>query len=174
MNWTALKNDLIGFAVNHPQINSIGFGDPLAIGTDNCMNIKTPNRDRIIFPLLFVDLQSSTIGMGTSTLNCSVLIMDQVKDSKQLNYTDAADAALSGAIIRNRWADMEDEVLNDMESIYQDLISKFTDDPDITYQLNTSITINRFVEGRDDKVAGWQGTLSFIFPYSRNICQIPT
>lgn len=173
MNWVPLKNDIIRFATSHPQINSIGFGDPLAIGTDNVINIRTPDRDRIMFPLLFADLQSSTIGMGTSTLNCSILIMDQVRDSKQINNYDTPAIQVTG-LLANRWNDVEDEILNDMESIFLDFISHFTDNPDIEYSMNTNITINRFIEGRDDKLAGWQGTLGFVFPFSRNVCQIPT
>lgn len=169
MSWLILKNALITFGSNHPQINSIGFGDPLSIGTDNTYNFRTINRDRIVFPLLFVDLQSASIGQGTNTLALSVLIMDRVDDAAHLRNPNL----IPTAALINRWRDNEDEILNDTLLIYTDLIAKFTDDPEVDYSLGTSITLTRFIEGRDDKVAGWQGTLNFTFPYGRNVCQIP-
>jgi len=166
-SWVQIKNDLIAFAVSHLQLNSVGFGDPLAIGTDNTINLRTSDRDRIAYPLLFVDPQSASMPMGATDLTASVLIMDRVADLRGLDQT------VTGSIV-NRWTDNEDEVLSDTLRMMQDFVAKFTDDPDKTYTITGGVTATRFVEARDDKVAGWQATVVFEIPFSRNVCQVPT
>jgi hypothetical protein len=166
-SWVQVKNDLIAFAASHLQINSVGFGDPLAIGTDNTINLRTSDRDRVVYPLLFIDAQSASMPMGATNLTCSVLVMDRVADLRGL------DASISGDI-RYRWTDNEDEVLSDTLRIMQDFVADFTDDPDKDYTITGSVSATRFVEARDDKVAGWQATVVLELPYSRNVCQIPT
>jgi len=170
MSWITIKNAFISFAASHGQINSIGFGDPLSIGTDNVINLRTPERERIIFPLLFVDIQGATLGQGTNTLQVNILTMNKTEDVSALKRPALP---VSGALI-NRWKDTEDEVLNDMLLIFMDVVAHFTDNPDVEYAISNTINLTRFVEGRDDRVAGWQGTINFIMPYGRNVCQIPT
>ena len=167
MSWVQLKNDLLTFAAAHPQINSVGFGDPLSIGTDNTINLRTTDRDRVVYPLLFADLQSMTVGVGALTLGVSVLIMDRVEDSRNLS------TAVTGSVVA-RWTDNEDEVLNDTLYIMRDFISKFTNDPAKDYTLQDSVSATRFVEARDDKVAGWQASANFDFEYPHNSCEVPT
>lgn len=167
MSWINIKNQIITFATTHAQINSVGFGDPLSIGTDNCYNLRALNRERIVFPLLFADVQTCLFQKGQSTLTINVLIMDQVRDSKKLED-------FNGESLINEWKDNEDEILNDSLYIFSDLISYFIDNPDLDYSLSPNVTAQRFIEGRDDKVAGWQGNLSFVLPYGGNVCLIPT
>ena len=62
MSWVKIKNALMTRAVNHPQVNSFGTGDPLAIGTDNVINLRTSDRDRIAYPLVFADVISAQAG----------------------------------------------------------------------------------------------------------------
>ena len=56
----------------------------------------------------------------------------------------------------------------------QDFVADFTDDPAKDYTIIGSVNVTRFVEARDDKVAGWQATVVLELPFSRNVCQIPT
>ena len=166
-SWVTVKNDLIAFAESHLQLNAVGFGDPLAIGTDNTINLRTTDRDRVVYPLLFVDAQSASMPMGSTNLTISVLVMDRVADLRGL------DSTVTGSVVY-RWTDNEDEVLSDTLRIMQDFVAEFTDDPDRDYTIIGSVSATRFVEARDDKVAGWQATVVFELPFSRNVCQIPT
>jgi hypothetical protein len=161
MSWVQLKNDLLTFAAAHPQINSVGFGDPLSIGTDNTINLRTTDRDRVVYPLLFADLQSMTANVGALTLGVSVLVMDRVEDSRNLS------TVVTGSVVA-RWTDNEDEVLNDTLYIMRDFISKFTNDPAKDYTLQDAVSATRFVEARDDKVAGWQASANFDFEFLRS------
>jgi hypothetical protein len=72
-----------------------------------------------------------------------------------------------------RWTDNEDEVLNDTLYIMRDFISKFTNDPAKDYTLQDAVSATRFVEARDDKVAGWQASANFDFEYPHNSCEVP-
>ena len=159
-SWVTIKNDLIAFAQSHLQINAVGFGDPLAIGTDNTINLRTADRDRVIYPLLFVDAQSASMPMGATNLTVSVLVMDRVADLRGLDVTISGD-------VRYRWTDNEDEVLSDTLRIMQDFVAEFTDDPDRDYTITGAVSATRFVEARDDKVAGWQATVVFEIPFHR-------
>ena len=166
-SWVTVKNDLIAFAESHLQLNAVGFGDPLAIGTDNTINLRTTDRDRVVYPLLFVDAQSAAMPMGSTNLTISVLVMDRVADLRGL------DSTVTGSVVY-RWTDNEDEVLSDTLRIMQDFVADFTDDPAKDYTIIGSVSATRFVEARDDKVAGWQATVVLELPFSRNVCQIPT
>jgi hypothetical protein len=166
-SWVTIKNDVITFAEAHLQLNAVGFGDPLAIGTDNVLNLRTSDRDRVTYPLLFVDAQSATMPMGATNLTISVLVMDRVADLRGLDTT------ASGSLVY-RWTDNEDEVLSDTLKIMQDFVAKFTDDPAKVYTITGTVNATRFVEARDDKVAGWQATVVLELPYSRNVCQVPS
>jgi len=91
-----------------------------------------------------------------------------------------AQLAGSFADIRNKdadparyWKDNEDEVISDMLEIATDYIAFFQDDPEFNYTLNSSVSLSRFLEARDDKVAGWRAVFNFEMPFSRNICIIP-
>ena len=167
MSWIKIKQALLDLANAHPQVNSFGTGDPLAIGTDNTINLRTTDRDRVVYPLLFADLQSMTVGVGALTLGVSVLIMDRVEDSRNLS------TVVTGSVVA-RWTDNEDEVLNDTLYIMRDFISKFTNDPAKDYTLQDAVSATRFVEARDDKVAGWQASANFDFEYPHNSCEVPT
>ena len=135
-SWVTIKNDLIAFAQSHLQLNAVGFGDPLAIGTDNTINLRTADRDRVIYPLLFVDAQSASMPMGATNLTVSVLVMDRVSDLRGL------DATISGSVVY-RWTDNEDEVLSDTLRIMQDFVAEFTDDPDRDYTITGAVSATR-------------------------------
>jgi len=105
--------------------------------------------------------------IGATNLTVSVLVMDRVADLR------GVDATISGSVVY-RWTDNEDEVLSDTLRILQDFVAEFTDDPDREYTITGAVSATRFVEARDDKVAGWQATVVFELPFSRNVCQIPT
>ena len=115
-SWVTIKNDLIAFAESHLQLNAVGFGDPLAIGTDNVINLRTTDRDRVIYPLLFVDAQSASMPIGATNLTVSVLVMDRVADLRGVDATISGSvAAGSGAIGAAMmvpfidWNDLQDE-----------------------------------------------------------------
>jgi hypothetical protein len=62
MSWIKIKQALLDLANAHPQVNSFGTGDPLAIGTDNTINLRTPSRERIVYPLVFADVEYFGLG----------------------------------------------------------------------------------------------------------------
>jgi len=167
MSWVKIKNALMTRAVNHPQVNSFGTGDPLAIGTDNVINLRTSDRDRIAYPLVFADVISAQAGRGVLTLTVQCYWMDRVEDLRGL------DATISGSVVY-RWTDNEDEVLSDQLRTAQDFIASLTDDSDEIWTLQDSVALTRFVEARDDKVAGWTAALSFDIPWGHSVCEIPT
>jgi hypothetical protein len=68
MSWIKIKQALLALANAHPQVNSFGTGDPLAIGTDNTINLRTPSRERIVYPLVFADVQSASTDLGSLAL----------------------------------------------------------------------------------------------------------
>ena len=160
-NWIQIKKKLLQFSQNHPQVNSFGTGDPVSIGTDNTTNLVQPDRDRIAYPLVFADLESAGYNNSQRTMNVAIYIMDRVEDlrNKPAEIED--------------WKDNEDEVISDMFEVLSDFVSAFQDEPTIEYTLNSSISATRFLEARDDKVAGWRAVFSFEIPFSRSICIIP-
>jgi hypothetical protein len=83
------------------------------------------------------------------------------------------DATISASVVY-RWTDNEDEVLSDQLRTAQDFIASLTDDPDEIWTLQESVALTRFVEARDDKVAGWTASLSFDIPWGHSVCEIPT
>ena len=160
-NWIQIKKKLLQFSQSHPQVNSFGTGDPVSIGTDNTTNLVQPDRDRIAYPLVFADLESAGYNNSQRTMNVAIYIMDRVEDlrNKPAEIED--------------WKDNEDEVISDMFEVLSDFVSAFQDDPTIEYTLNPSLSATRFLEARDDKVAGWRAVFSFEIPFSRSICIIP-
>jgi hypothetical protein len=148
-------------------VNSFGTGDPLAIGTDNVINLRTPSRDRIVYPLVFADVQSATTDGGSLSLVVGVYFSDRVESIAPINSVIQGSSELL-------WQDNEDEVLSDQLMIAQDFISSLTNNPAVDYTLSSSVSLQRFVESRDDRTAGWQATMTFEIPYSHSVCQIPT
>ena len=165
--WVSIKNALMTRAVNHPQVNSFGTGDPIAIGTDNVINLRTSDRDRIAYPLVFADVLSAQAGRGMITLTVQCYLMDRVEDLRNLDTT------VTGSVVI-RWTDNEDEVLSDQLRTAQDFIASLTNDPSVTWTLQDSVSLTRFVEARDDKVAGWTAALNFDIPWGHSVCEIPT
>ena len=161
-SWNQIKTQLLKLSQAHEQVNSFGCGDPLSIGTDNTTNLKEPTLDRIVYPLVYVDLESASTSSTSRTLSVGVYFMDRVEDIRNKD----ADPA-------RYWKDNEDEVISDMLEIATDYISFVQDDPEFNYTLNSSVSLNRFLEARDDKVAGWRATFNFEMPFSRDICIIP-
>jgi len=161
-SWNQIKNKLLQFSQSHPQVNSFGTGDPISIGTDNTLNLIESDQDRIIYPLVFADLESGGFANSERTLNVAIYVMDRVEDLRN-KPASAID-----------WKDNEDEVISDMFDVLSDYVSAFQDDPEIDYTLNHSVSATRFLDARDDKVAGWRAVLSFEIPFSRSICIIPS
>lgn len=167
MSWIKIKQALLTLANAHPQVNSFGTGDPLAVGTDNVINLRTPTRDRIVYPLVFADVQSATTNSGTLSLVVGVYFSDRVESIANIG------SVVSGSVLLG-WQDNEDEVLSDQLMTAQDFISSLTNDPAVDYTLSDNVSLTRFVESRDDRTAGWQATMTFLIPYGHNICIIPT
>ena len=167
MSWIKIKQALLALANAHPQVNSFGTGDPLAIGTDNTINLRTPSRERIVYPLVFADVQSATTDSWTLNLVVGVYFSDRVESIATMGGVVSGSPTLG-------WQDNEDEVLSDQLQIAQDFISSLTNDPTQEWTLSTSVSLTRFVESRDDRTAGWVATMSFQLPYGHNICEIPS
>lgn len=167
MSWIKIKNALLAAAQAHPQINSFGCGNALAIGTDNTINLQNPTQDRIQYPLLFVDVSSFSASRGAMNLTVQAYIMDRVENIQPMSQI-VLGTALAG------WQSTEDQVLSDMLLVASDLMANLTDNPNVTYTLQPGTTGQRFVETRDDIVAGWSMNLTFALPYGMDICSIPT
>ena len=161
-SWNQIKKKLLEFSQNHPQVNSFGTGDALSIGTDNTINLIHSSRDRITYPLVFADFDSASFNASLRTMQVVLFVMDRVEEVRN-KPTAAAD-----------WRDNEDEVISDMFEVVSDFVSAFQDDPELDYTLNSSVVANRFLDARDDKVAGWRAVLNFELPFSRSVCIIPT
>ena len=161
-SWNQIRTQLLQLSQSHQQVNSFGVGSPLAIGTDNVTNLKEPTADRIIYPLVFADLESASTAGTSRTMQVAVYFMDRVEDIRN----KPADPA-------THWKDNEDEVISDMLEIATDYIAFFQDDPEFNYTLNPNVPLSRFLEQRDDRVAGWRAVFTFEMPFSRNVCIIP-
>ena len=164
-SWNQIKNDLLTFARSHPQINSFGTGDPLAIGTDNCFNLRQPDRDRLIYPLVFFVVDPSNISGRVNNLSVTMLVMDRQENERDINPQDPDNP--------NYWQDIEDEAISDTLDIVKDVVANIIDNPDYTYQLSDNVPLTPFFDTRDDRVAGWRAALTFEIPYSRSVCLIP-
>jgi hypothetical protein len=160
-SWNQIKKKLLEFSQSHPQVNSFGTGDALSIGTDNTINLINSSRDRITYPLVFADFDNASFNDSMRTMQVVLFVMDRVEEVRN-KPTQAAD-----------WRDNEDEVISDMFEVVSDFVSAFQDDPTLEYTLNSSVVANRFLDARDDKVAGWRAVLNFELPFSRSICIIP-
>lgn len=165
MSWMQIKQALLDLSASHEQINSFGTGDPSAVGTDNCRNFNDLQTDRVIYPLCFVDVESAQTISSKATLTVGVYFMDRTENVRQPSEVVSGIVGLK---------DNVDEILNDMLLVAQDYIAFFQDDPDFDFTLQDSVSLNRFIETRDDKVAGWKATLTFDVPFSRNVCAIPS
>jgi hypothetical protein len=92
--------------------------------------------------------------------------MDRVENTQTMN------AIVTGTPMAG-WQNTEDQVLSDMLLVASDIMAKLTDDPGVTYTLQAGTAGQRFVETRDDIVAGWSMTLTFNMPYGMDTCSIP-
>jgi hypothetical protein len=129
-------------ALNHAQVNSFGFGD--------VSDISTVQED---YPLVWLNVQPSTINENTFTLSLSLLTLD-IQKADQANERDT---------------------LSDTLSIAQDIYSALTNPEYEDYfiiQYSTSLTPVR--EGLPDLVNGWGAELSLDIAQIRDRCQIPT
>jgi hypothetical protein len=163
MSWIKVKQALLDLSSSHPQINSFGSGDPSGIGTDNVVNFPNPTADRIVYPLCFADVVSASAQSRKMVLSVNVYFMDRIEDTRQVGLLP----------VTQGWKDNTDEVLSDMLQVAEDYISYFTDAPAFDYTLQEVTNLQRFVESRDDRVAGWMATMVFDIPFSRDICIIP-
>lgn len=166
MSWIKIKNALLAAAQAHPQLKSFGCGDALAIATDNTIYLRGPAQPRVIYPLLFVDVSNFTSSRGTLDLSVQAYVMDRVERTQVMNPI-VSGVALPG------WQSTEDQVLSDTLLIVSDLLALLSDNPNVTYTLKPGSSGQRFVESRDDIVAGWAVTLNFSLPFSYDTCSIP-
>jgi hypothetical protein len=65
MSWIKIKQALLALANAHPQVNSFGTGDPLAIGTDNTINLRTQavSESSILWYLRMFKVRVLTLGV---------------------------------------------------------------------------------------------------------------
>jgi len=156
--WNQIKNAVLQIAQNHPQINAFGTGSPLDIGTNNTLNLRTPDRERMQYPLLFLDLQNVNVDneeMIAFTFN--MLISDKVKSGK------AKSDVVTGSVYS--WTNSEDEVLNDTLFIALDIISALRNDPTYEWEFTDSSNGQRFVDEGEDVTAGWSFGITLNVPY---------
>lgn len=162
-SWNNIKGEILNLANRHAQVNSFGTGDPTQIGTDTVLNLKTPDRDRIAYPLVYADLESSQVINTSVQMSVALYFMDRVEPlrDKPSNVTN--------------WQDNEDEVISDLHDIALDFVAYFTDDPNLDYTVEPQTSLNRFYEEErnGDAVVGWRVVLNFIGPFGRDICAIP-
>ena len=172
MSWLTIKTDLLNFSRSHKMINSFGTGDPLAIGTDNVMNLKYPTRDRIWYPLLFADSISSTIEESAFNLRVDIYIMDKIEDVYDVESIGTTDNVANTL----RWQSIEDQVLSQTLLTAKDVVLFFRDNFNFNYLMVGGIPMQRFVDTRDDRVAGWKIDATFQFPFpeiGQGECDIP-
>jgi hypothetical protein len=168
MSWIKIRQSLLGIAVSHPQINSFGSGNALAIGSDNAFNVRLPDQKKLLYPLLFCDVTSfSNASRGVLTLTVQMYVMDRVE---KVQITDP----ITSGNITVSWQSTEDQVISDMLLVTSDILSKLSDDPSVTFNLRPGTSGQAFVETRDDIVAGWASSLVFELPYGMDTCSVPT
>jgi len=156
--WNQIKNALLQIANNHPQLNAFGTGSPLDIGTHNTINLRTPNRERLQYPLLFIDVQNVNVDNEEMiAFNFNMLVSDKVESGKIKNEI------VSGSVYS--WMNSEDEVLNDTLFIGLDIISALRNDPTYNWEFLESSNGQRFVEGGEDVTAGWSFGITLNVPY---------
>ena len=161
-SWNQIKNRLLTFSQNHPQVNSFGTGDPISIGTDNVINLLDPEQDRVVYPLVFANVQQGSFNASLRTLQVELYVMDKTKAQRDKpNEIDS-------------WRDNDDEIISDCFEVLSDYIAAFQNDPAIDYTLNESVSANAFYSNRDDDVTGWFAVLTFELPFSRSVCIIPS
>jgi hypothetical protein len=172
MSWLTIKTDLLNFSRAHQMIHSFGTGDPLAIGLENVINLTHPNREQIWYPLLFADSISSTINESAFDFRVDIYVMSRVEEIYHVENI------LTGETLSStyRWQSIEDEVLDRMLLIAKDVVLFFRDNFNFDYLITGGIPMIRFVEARDDKVAGWKIEANFQFPFpviGQGECDIP-
>lgn len=168
MSWIKIRQSLLGIAVSHPQINSFGSGNALAIGSDNAFNVRNPEQKKLLYPLLFCDVSGFTnASRGILTLTVQIYMMDRVEKVQIMDAITSGNPSVS-------WQSTEDQVISDMLLVTSDILSKLTDDPSVTFNLRPGTSGQAFVETRDDIVAGWASTLTFELPFSMAQCAVPT
>jgi len=144
MKFTTLNqviNKLEQIQQDHAQLNGFGFGEDFELST------QQEN-----YPLMWVNVLSSTITDKTLSLGVGILILDIVADDNS----------------------NEKDILSDTLSICQDVYSMLQD-PNNTdeFELVNTLTLNPLFEAFPDKVNGWLITLSFELPFEANRCQVP-
>lgn len=168
MSWIKIRQSLLGIAVSHPQINSFGSGNALAIGSDNAFNVRLPEQKKLLYPLLFCDVTSFTNGSrGVMTLSVQMYVMDRVEKVQIMDPVTSGNPSVA-------WQSTEDQVLSDMLLVTSDILSKLSDDPSVTFNLRPGTSGQAFVETRDDIVAGWASSLVFELPFSMAACAVPS
>ena len=144
MQFTTLNqviNKLEAIQQSHAQLNGFGFGEDFELST------QQEN-----YPLMWVNVLSSSITDKTLSLGIGVLILDIVADDNS----------------------NEKDILSDTLSICQDVYSMLMN-PNNTdeFELSNTVTLNPLFEAFPDKVNGWRMDLTIELPYEKNRCFIP-
>jgi hypothetical protein len=143
---------LKSIAINHEQINSIGFGNIYENESDRLLIYKKPDTNTPVYPLLWADVKSAKVIKLESQTIYTIYMMDIInKDNSNQN-----------------------EVLSDMQQVMLDIIA-YLQDPafDELFFVDISSTMNPFIDNLGDEVAGWQMDLTFRVPYLADRCAIP-
>ena len=143
-------NTLKDYLKATPFINTITVGD---------LNEVDLNK-QTIFPLSHIIVNNASIGETTMTLNVSILFMDLVDLSKDLETS--------------KWEsnDNEQDVLNTQLSIAQrlsvDLIRGFLYSENV--QVSGDPNAEPFVDRFENKIAGWTLSFDLVIPNEMSIC----
>jgi hypothetical protein len=127
----------------HKQVNDFGFGEPSSISAS----------EQIAYPLVWMDIQPSSISEKTLSLAVTLYVLDIVRDNE----------------------DNETDTLSDCLSIAQDIYAELANPSYEDYFLiQYSAPLTPIREGFPDKVNGWQIDLILDLQQVRDRCQVPS
>jgi len=146
---------LTGFAQNHSQINSFGFGDGFDIGSRDCLYNENLTVGKITYGAMWCIPQPSVTTRRLLQHRFSILFMDRV-NTEQDNLND---------------------VLSDQLEILRDfcawMVNEFSHIDDFNIDNNYSFPIMPFTEFTDDAVAGYKLDVTVQFINLNDYCAVP-
>ena len=135
-------NDLTTICSNHAQISQFEFGETFDISAS----------EQQLYPLVWANVLTSTIGEKTLFVNMEILVMD-IQKGDQSNERDT---------------------LSDTLSISQDIYAALTNPIYVDFfYVQPNIVLEPLREAYQDVVIGWKMTLIFELAQTRDRCQIP-
>lgn len=141
MTLKQIKEEFSLIAQNHKEINTFGWGDIWEIATSGTVD----------YPLMWVQLEPSTIADRVQTMNFKFILMDLVANG-EVN---------------------EDDVLNDMLEVVKDIIALLNDSQTYEWTVETG-NIEPFTERFNDSVSGWVMDVAIRLPFKFDRCVVPT